>query len=94
MLLLPRPGPVRAADPPLAPPLPEAAHRRDGRERGGCAVAPGVWHCPGVHLLGELLAGGGHFQGGEGVGPGGETRERCRTVLSGLIGCQMGWEWG
>ena len=91
MLLLPRPGPVRAANPPLTPPLPEAAHRRDGRERGACPVAPGVRHGLGVHLLGELLAGGGHLQGGEGVGPSGE---RSPTVLSDLdvsIICQMGW---
>ena len=73
MLVLSRPGPVRAPDPPLAAALPEAAHLCGGERGalGACAVAPGVRHGPRVHVLGELLAGGGHLQGREDVGPGG-----------------------
>ena len=86
MLVLSRPGPVRAPDPPLDAPLPEAAHR--GRARGvlgggACAVAAGVRHRPRVHLLGELLAGGGHLQGGEDAGPSGGRSSPTLSLRAG-----------
>ena len=94
MLLLSRPGPVRAPDPPLAAPLPEAAHARArGVLCGGaCAGAPRVRHRPRVHLLGELLARGGHLQGGEDVGAGGGRLRLTPIVIGRGLICQRGWD--